>query len=149
MTAGRTLLVVLLVLSLGGCLDVRNFEGSWQGAVIGEEGVRQGFAKGTMVAPLSLADVDLHRISATLSTSDGKFAKTQLSRVAKFSNDTLSGLVFEGNDVRTYMFNARLETEPSGCPATLLISLFSDDHVEVRVIRSNDLFGVFHLTRKE
>ena len=140
---------MLLIFCLGACLDVRDFEGSWEGDVIGEDAIRQGFAKGTRVAPLALADVDLHRVSATLSTSDGKFKKTPLSRVAKFSNDTLSGLVFEGNDVRTYMFNARLETEASGCPATVLISLFSDDHVEIRMIRSNDLFGVFHLTRKE
>ncbi len=145
---GRILFVVM-VSSLGGCLDVRDFEGAWHGAVIGQEAVRQGFATGTTVDPLTLVDVDLHRISATLSTSDGKFEKTPLSRVSKFSNDTLSGMVFEGNDVRTYMFNARLASEPTGCPATLLISLFSDDHVEVRVIRANDLFGIFHLSRKE
>ena len=145
----KVLLLLLLGTSLAGCLDVRNFEGSWQGAVLGEDAVRQGFARGTEVSPLKLQDVDLHRVSATLTTSDGKFSQTTLSRVSKYSNDTLSEMVFEGTDVRTYMFHARLEDEPSGCPAMVLISLFSDDHVELRVIRSNDLFGVFHLTRKE
>ncbi len=143
------ILLAALTLGLVGCLDVRDFEGEWQGAVITEDAIRQGFATGTMVAPLTLKDVDLNKVAATLSTSDGKFNKTALTRVAKFSNDTLSGLVFEGNDVRTYMFNARLHSETSGCPATVLISLFSDDHVEARVIRGNDLFGIFHLTRKD
>ncbi len=31
----------------------------------------------------------------------------------------------------------------------MVISLFSDDHVELRVIRGNDLFGVFSLQRIE
>lgn len=146
--AAGILLAALTVTGVG-CLDVRDFEGEWQGAVISEEAIRQGFATGTTVAPLTLKGVDLNRVSATLTTSDGKFNKTALTRVAKFSNDTLSSLVFEGNDVRSYMFNARLDSETSGCPATVLISLFSDDHVEARVIRANDLFGVFHLTRKE
>lgn len=144
----RLLLLVLLPACLAGCLDVRSFEGSWSGAVISEDLVRQGFAAGTRVDPLVLKDVNLHRLSASLTTSDSKFNDSRLTRVTKFTNDTLSGLSFEGDDVRTYLFYGDLASETKGCAATVLISLFSDDHVELRVIRGNDLFGVFHLVRK-
>ena len=95
-----------------------------------------------------LSDVDLHALDAVLTTSDGKFAATRLQRVQKFSSDVLASLSFDGNPIRSYLLFARLASETtSGAPAMIIVSLFGDEHVELRIIRGNDLFGVFHLTR--
>jgi len=138
-------------LSLGGtgCVDVREYEGEWLGEVASEPLVRQGFAEGARVEPLVLGKVDLEGISATLTTTDDKFKRTPLTRVVKFSNDTLASLTFDGDPLRSYLLFAPLASEPAGPPAMMLISLFTDDRVELRILRGNDLFGVFHLARRE
>ena len=132
----------------GGCLDVRGFEGSWVGSVIGEEAVRQGFSDRAKVDPLVLQNVDLNRVSATLTTSDGKFKDSRLTRVTRFTADPMASMSFDSNPVRSYLHFAPLANESGGCDAMVLVSLFGDEHVEVRIIRGNDLFGVFNLKRK-
>ena len=143
--------LVLCVLTgtlAGGCLDVRGFEGSWAGGILSEEAVRQGFSATATLDPLVLQNVDLNRVSATISTSDGKFKDSRLTRVTRFTADPMASMSFDANPVRSYLHFAPLANESSGCDAMVLISLFGDEHVEVRIIRGNDLFGVFNLKRK-
>jgi hypothetical protein len=144
------ILLLGLAASVGaaGCVDVRDFSGTWSGGVLGEDAVRQGFAKEVAADPLVLSDVDLHALDAVLTTSDGKFASTRLQRVQKFSSDVLASLSFDGDPIRSYLLFGRLASESTGAPAMVFVSLFGDEHVEVRVIRGNDLFGVFHLRRR-
>jgi hypothetical protein len=137
------------VLLLQGCLDLRNFAGEWSGAIVAEEALLAGFKNDTVADPLVLSDVRYSELSATLTTSDGRFAKTRLETVTRYSADAFSTLVFDGNPARTYMLFGRLASESTGCQALALITLFGDDHVELRVIRGNELFGLFYLKRKE
>jgi hypothetical protein len=139
----------LVVAGTSACVDVRDFKGTWFGQIISEEAIRQGFTEKTQVDELQLSDVDLQGLTAILTTSDGKFSQTALTRVIKFSNDILSSLTFDGDPLRTYLLFAPLASEPSKPPAQMLISLFGDDRVEIRIVRGNDLFGVFRLKRKE
>jgi hypothetical protein len=141
--------LLTLLYATGGCVDVRNFEGSWEGKIVPEPAVRQGFTESTTVEALELSNVDLERLTASLTTSDGKFKNTPLTRMTKFSNDTLASLTFDGDPLRTYLLFAPLTSESEGSPALMVISLFGDDRVEMRILRSNDLFGVFNLYRKE
>jgi hypothetical protein len=145
----RGALLVVLAVTTGACVDVRNFAGSWSGRVISEEAVRQGFAADARVDLLTLESVDLQSVSATVTLSDGRFKATRLQRVVKFSNDALASLSFEGNPLRSYLLYSPLETDPGGWPANVVVSLFGDDHVEMRMVRGNDLFGVFLLHRAE
>jgi hypothetical protein len=128
---------------------VREFAGLWSGEVVSEPAVRVGFEVGTAADPLALSDVYLSELQATLSTSDGRFQDTALVPVTRYGADAFSSLTFDGNPMRTYMLFGGLASETNGCPALVLISLFGDDHVELRVIRDNELFGLFHLKRKE
>ena len=127
---------------------MRGFEGDWAGSIISEQAVRQGFSRAVTVNPLTLENVDLNRVSATLTTSDGKFKDARLTRVTRFTADPMASMSFDTSPVRSYMHFAPLTSEPKGCDAMVLISLFGDEHVEVRIIRGNDLFGVFNLKRK-
>jgi len=145
----RLLALLALGLLLGGCVDLRSFAGSWSGGVVVEEPVRQGFGADTQVSPLALDNLDLRTATAVLTTSDGAFKQTHLTRVTKLANDALASLTFDGSPLRSYVFFAPLASDPTGAPALLLISLFSDDHVELRVLRGNDLYGLFLLHRAE
>ena len=144
----RRALLVVLAVTTGACVDVRNFAGSWTGKVVSEEAVRQGFAADARL-DLTLDSVGLQSVSATATLSDGRFKATRLQRVVKFSNDALASLSFDGNPLRSYLLYSPLETDPGGWPANVVVSLFGDDHIEMRVLRGNDLFGVFLLYRAE
>jgi hypothetical protein len=142
-------LVLLLLALAGGCVDVRSFAGDWQGGVVSEAAVRQGFAPEARVELLTLKDVDLQGVTAMLTTSDGRFASSRMTRVVKAANDAIASLTFDGAPLRTYLLFAPLANDPAGPPASIFISLFGDDHIELRVLRGNDLFGVFNLARTE
>ena len=137
---------LFLCVLAGGCLDVRDFEGSWAGEIISEASVRQGFVATARVDQLTLSNVDLNRMNATLTTSDGKFSNTRLNRVIRYTADPMASMSFDSDPVRSYLHFAPLSNETRGCDAMVLISLFGDKHVEMRIIRGNDLFGVFKLT---
>ena len=142
-------LVLLLTAALPACVDVRSFAGAWSGPIIADEPVLQGFDPATRVDQLVLANVDLRGVTAVLTTTAGRFQQTRLTPVSKFASDPLATLTFDGSPLRTYMLFAgsQLSSDPPGVPVWLLVSLFSDDHVELRAIRGNDLFGVFQLNR--
>jgi hypothetical protein len=148
----RTICLLIAVAAGVGptaCVDIRDYESRWRGAIVPEAVVRQGFTANVTVDPLELTNVDLQGLTARLTTSDGKFKAADLTSVVKFSADNLASLDFDGNPLRSYLLYARLSAEPTACPAQMVISLFSDDHVELRVIRGNDLFGIFSLRRIE
>ena len=67
-------LLALSMLVASACLDVREFQGSWSGSIIAEEALRQGFADTVKVDPLVLSNVDLLKLSATLTTSETDLA---------------------------------------------------------------------------
>lgn len=142
------LLALGVLLGSSGCLDVRDYRGTWAGPVLADPMVRQGFTESAEVQALVLDNVDLKGVTATLTTNDGRFKDTPLTRVTKFQSDTLASLTFDGKPVRTFLHFAPLSGEPAGCPAMIMISLFPDERVELRVVRGNELFGVFRLSRK-
>lgn len=145
----RFFLASSLIVYLVGCVDLRSFEGTWQGPIVNESAVRQGFAPDVLIDPLVLSDVDLQDMTAILTTSDKKFDQTKLFPIQKASNDAIASISFDGNPLRTYLMFASLNSEEDSDLATIFISLFTDDHVELRITHGNDLFGVFYVHRKE
>lgn len=135
--------------SASACVDVRGFTGSWEGPVSAEEALLQGFAPDVSVKPLEVGDITLTEIQATLTTDDGSFSKTRLEPIDRVTGDSLSSITFDGNPLRSYMLFAELATDSSADPAWLVLSLFADDRIEVRVMRRNNLYGVFQLRRQE
>lgn len=152
----RVALGGILLLALGGCVDVRSYEGSWSGDIVTSEGVRVGFSRDTEVEELYLEEVTLRSMTGSLTTSDGTFFAAPLKTVSGFANDALASLTFDGAPLRSYILYAPVgggEAAPpasaAGILATVVVSLFTDDHLELRVLRGNELFGVFPLQRKE
>lgn len=146
---GAALVIAAALASTTGCVDVRGFTGSWEGPVSAEEALLQGFASDVSVRPLQVADITLTTVEATLTTDDGSFSSTQLEPIDRVTGDSLSSITFDGNPLRSYMLFADLASESSPDPAWLVLSLFSDDRIELRVMRRNNLYGVFQLQRLE
>ncbi|MBW2731066.1 MAG: hypothetical protein JRH20_01665 [Deltaproteobacteria bacterium] len=144
----RGLIIILLPLLTTGCVDLRSYVGSWEGEVVAEEAVRQGFATETRVAPLTLDSIHTGDISATLTTSDGRFVQRRLTTITKAGADVLAGLTFDSDPLRTYLLFGQLDSDLEGAPAMVMLSLFHDDRVQLRIFRGNDLYGVFHLIRR-
>lgn len=134
---------------VAGCTDVRNFAGTWSGQILADSQIREGFASEATIDPLFLSQVDLQGIEANLTTNDGQFQNTQLTSVHKFAYDSMASLTFDRAPLRSYLLFAPLTSQPNGWPASVLVSLFGDDHIEVRIFRGNDIFGVFNLHRQE
>lgn len=131
------------------CVDVRGFAGSWEGALSAEEALLQGFASDVTIRPLQVEDITLTTVRATLSTDDGSFSSTALQPIDRVTGDSLSSMTFDGNPLRSYMLFADLASESSSDPAWLVLSLFADDRIELRIMRRNNLYGVFQLRRQE
>lgn len=132
-----------------GCTDLRAYTGRWEGPVVSESAVRQGFADTTRVVPLLLEDVSLNSVRATLTTSDGRFTDATLTRFLRASSDELASMTFESDPLRSYLLFGPLTSEPTAAPALFVLSLFPDDRVQLRVLRGNDLYGIFHLERRD
>ncbi len=138
-----------LIAAASGCTDLRSYAGTWHGPIVAESAVRLGFAAKTQVSSLILEDVSLTTLRATLSTSDGRFDTVSLTRFLKAASDNLASMTFDNNPLESYLLfgspqGPRGSDEP---PALVVISLFPDEKVQLRVLRGNDLFGVFHLER--
>jgi len=141
--------LISLAATAGACVDVRAFAGSWSGEIVAEPAIRQGFTEDTRVAPLVLSNLSNNSVTATLTTSDGRFDNAPVAPIVKAGADVLASMTFDGDPLRNYVLFATLSSEPTTSPATVILSLFADDHVELRAFRGNDLYGVFYLRRRD
>lgn len=148
---GIVTLTATILLSVG-CVDIRGYQGRWEGSIINESAVREGFTENT-TATLSLGQVTLNTISGVISTDDARFHETPLVPVKKASNDILADLALSGSPLRTFLLFAPLgpssTTTSNNDNALIFLSIFSDDQVELRILKDNVLFGIFPLKRKE
>lgn len=138
---------VLLAASLAsGCLDVRDFEGPWSGSRVGDNQLlREGFAEQAS-AQLTVEDISLRSLSATL-TIDGLFDNAPVVPIPGAEADVLTSMSFDGSPARVFM--AFVDTVDGGGQAMVMVALFDDPRLVVRILRggSMPLYGIFSLTR--
>lgn len=143
----RRACLLLLAAWSGACVDVGDFVGHWEGVIAADPTIRRGFPGETRLEA-ELESVDLLEIGGTFSTSDGRFENARLQAIELAAGDALSDLTFGGDPLRTYLLFAEPKGMPAGEAAWIVLSLFPDEHVELRIMRRNDLFGVFTLRRR-
>ena len=146
----RALLVLGLLIAgpglAGGCLDVRDFEGSWSGPRVGDnDALRQGFADQAS-AVLTVTDIDLRSLDARL-TIDGLFDNALVSPIPGAEADVLTSMSFDGSPARVFL--AFVETVDGGGDAMVMVALYDDPRLVVRVLRGgpSPLYGIFSLSR--
>jgi hypothetical protein len=136
----------LVLLTLLGCNDLRDFRGQWRGPRVGSAGVLQTGLVASGSATLSIDAVDLHRpLEARLSV-DGLLPETPITSLTGAEADALASITFVGNPLRVYLAFAAMPD--GGGDALVVVALYDDRRVEVRVIRggSSPLYGIFALT---
>lgn len=134
---------LVLVVVLGGCNDLRDFSGTWQGERVGEAAVvRVGVAMNAR-ATLTVEAIDSHGFSGHL-VVDG-IADADLASLAGAEADALAGMTFAGSPLRVYL--AFVPTHDAGGEALAVIALYDDHRVEVRLLRggTTPLYAIFAL----
>ena len=130
-------------LALGGCDDLSEFQGAFDGQIISGGFVRECFPAGTRAtlvfdperAVYDESDLEASKVNR-LTTSDGTFDDTPLDPIAALPHDPLSQLDFPGSRrLRNYILLARPSKGPlAGRDATVVVSLLADERIELRVI---------------
>lgn len=146
------MLAGMAALAIPGCLDVRDFEGTWSGARVGEADVlRRGLADPAADSPLTASLVieraTLGSLAARL-TIAGLFDDARITPIPGAEADVLATMSFDGAPARVFL--AFAPTLDSGGDALVMVALYDDPRVELRVLRggtSSEIYGIFSLQR--
>jgi hypothetical protein len=141
--------LLVIALLLAGCLDVRDFEGTWRGDRVGEAAeLRLGMAEDA-TATLVIEEADLRSLRAHLTIDVDVISDALIQPIPGTQADVLAGMTFDGSPSRVYMSFA--ETLDGGGDATVFVALYNDSRVEVRLLRGGDqpLYGIFVLYRRD
>jgi hypothetical protein len=130
--------LALGLIALAGCADLHGFQGAWSGSAVEDQSVRVGVTAGAP-ATLELDAVDRVGLSGSLNLGGVRVA---LRPVERAGNDALGALELPDSPLRSYLMVAPLREGD----ALALVSLY-DDRVDLRLVRSDSLYAVFHLRR--
>ncbi len=131
--------LALLALALAGCTDLSNFVGDWSGTPVDDAALLVGMPRSTPVT-LRLEAVDRVAIGGAITVGGETVALRPLARAA---NDALGALDLPDAPLRSYFAAASLHDGDVLC----VVSVYGDDHVDLRLIRSDTLYAVYHLKR--
>jgi hypothetical protein len=137
----------LVLLSLVACSDLREFRGTWGGRLNENVFVQSGIpdaATGT-TATLSIDVVNSHELAGRLMVP-GLFAEAPIATLPQAEADVLSDITFAGAPLKVYL--AFAAAADGGGDALVVVALYDDRRVEVRVLRGEPrpLYGIFSLT---
>jgi hypothetical protein len=141
------LAVTLAVASaLGGCNDVRDFRGPWEGPRVGSAEVLKVGIADTATAHLDIATVDRHGLAGTLVIPGVISTAAPVVSVPGAEADALADISFTGDPLRVYL--AFVAVDDGAGEALAVIALYDDDRVEIRLLRGGTaaIYAVFTLT---
>jgi hypothetical protein len=133
----------LVLLTLVACSDLREFRGTWRGPLVGDAALQVNSPNGP--AALTIDVVDSHHLTARL-TIDGLLPEAMISSLAAAEADVLSDLTFGGSPLKVYL--AVTAVPDGGGEALVVVALYDDRRVEVRVLRggTRPLYSIFALS---
>ena len=133
---------VLLIL-LAGCNDLRDFRGPWAGPRVGDAPALRVGAGAT--ANLAIDGIDAHGLTARLSI-EGLLRETSFTSLEGAEADVLAKLTFSGSPLRVYLGFVAIP-DPGG-EAFVLVALYDDRRIEVRVLRGgpDPIYAIYALT---
>jgi hypothetical protein len=136
-----------VVPSAAGCLDLRDFEGTWAGDRVGEAPELRVGMTDDASATLVIEEADLRSLRARLTVDNDVIDNALIQPIPGTQADVLAGITFDGAPSRVYL--AFCETTDGGGDAMIFVALYNDERVEVRVLRggSQPLYGIFVLER--
>ncbi len=151
-----TLFAALIILSMG-CTNLKDFNGIWEGAIMEDASVRSGFSSRTQMQ-VDIQYANSRKLEATMTTcvrdenqetcTPGDFHDTPLEHLEKAQNDSLNTLTFGGEPYAVFLMTAQ-PTDPHEKEMIVIVSLHGKDRIELRLLRGNERYGVFRLTRQK
>jgi hypothetical protein len=135
----------LVLLVLVACSDLRDFHGQWMGPRVGDAGpIHVNVPDGS--ARLMIDHIDSHGLAARLAVDGLLPEAVELASVPGAEADVLSGITFSGAPLRVFL--AFAPVPDAGGDALVVIALYDDHRVEVRLLRggSAPLYGIYTLT---
>lgn len=156
MMPSKPLLFLLCVwLALGvGCREMDDFKGTWSGAIVEDESVRKTF-DGNTEMEMNVTHITPRALTAQISTcvrvdpqtcTPGLFQQVSLDPVEKARNDDLRDMMYGGEPYAIHLMAAQ-PNDPLEGPFLVFVSLHSATRVEVRLVRANESYGLFRLTK--
>lgn len=136
------------LLGLVGCSDLRDFRGVWSGRQVGEARALSTGVTPDGAATLTIQEVDAHGLKARL-TVDGLVDDAAIEPLKGAEADVLAGITFSGAPLRVYLAFApvRPSGDAPGSDALVVVALYDDHRVEVRLLRGRpELYGIYLLT---
>lgn len=161
-TLGPTFLAGLAAVAAMGCRDLSRFSGNgdgFEGPIVSADFVRSGIA-GDVRMCLTFDTEHLQDGPGSITTTDGRFARTPLRPIPQVWHDPISTLSFGDGRVRNLVYAA---SPSDGGPEDVLVvvSLMKSGNIEVRLLRgapqldagagaaqNPPVFGVFNLERR-
>ena len=137
----------LVLLSLVACSDLREFRGTWSGRLnenaVVLAGISDAVARSTSRLAIDVATS--HELRARL-TIPGLLPETAIATLPQVEADVLSDITFTGAPLKVYL--AFAPTTDGGGDALVVIALYDDRRVEVRLVRGGprSLYGIFALS---
>ena len=132
----KILIVILALCGFASCNDLRDFRGTWQGGLTSSEPIlRDGVPDGA-IATLEIIALDRHGLRGNL-TIPG-ITLGEIVSVPGAEADALATMTFDNAPLRIYLCFAQMA---NGEPALVLVALFDDRHIDVRVIRGGSPGG--------
>jgi len=152
----NTLFTSIIILSMG-CTNLKDFNGIWEGAIMEDSSVRTGFSARTRMQ-VDIQYANSRKLEATMTTcvSDEEqetctpedFHDTPLEHMEKAQNDALNTLTFGGEPYAVFLMTAQ-PTDPDEQEMIVIVSLHGKDRIELRLLRGNERYGVFRLSRQK
>ncbi len=137
-------LVSLFVVAVVACNDIRDWGGRWQGKRVGDApALRVGPGD---AATLEIDGIDTHGIRARIAI-DGFLEETRITSLPGAEADALASMTFSGSPLRVFLCFAT--AHDGNGDALVVIALYDDDRVEVRVLRGGLLpvYAIYALDR--
>lgn len=148
--------------ALGGCRDLSRFSTTgdgFEGPVVSADFVRSGIGREVRMC-LTFDTEHLQDGPGTLTTTDGRFARTPLRPIPQVWHDPLSTLAFGDGRVRNLVYAAS-PSDGGAEDVLVVVSLMRSGNIEVRLLRgapqldagaatgqTPPVFGVFNLERR-
>jgi len=131
------LTIAAAAMSAAACRDVQRFSTAgdhFEGSVVRGDFVRAGVG-GDVRLCLTLDTDHLQDAAGTITSSDGRFAKTPLRPIPQIWHDPLSTLDFGQGRIKNMMYMAAPVEDGGAADVTVVVSLMQAGGVEVRMLR--------------
>jgi hypothetical protein len=142
---GKTPLVLVALVALAACNDLRDFAGSWAGRRVGDSPVlRVGDGAS---ATLAIDQIDEHGLRGHLVVEGAAtVADADLVSLEAAEADALATMTFAGAPLRVYLAFVPLADERGD--ALAIIALYDSRRIELRLLRGAPapVYAIFALT---